>query len=94
MMCGGFGGAKPVDDTIVGVCNEVKSHVENHLGKTFQTFEPVSYKTQVVAGTNYKVKVRTENDFIHIKVHKPLPHNGTQLSLMEATPGQTEEATL
>ena len=93
-MCGGFGGVKQADDTVIAICNEVKSHVENHIGQTYQTFEPVSYKTQVVAGTNYLIKVRTDNDFVHIKVHKPLPCNGTDLKVMTATAGQTEEAAL
>jgi cystatin-A/B len=94
MMCGGFGGVKNADDTVVAICNEVKSKVENHLGQNFQTFEPVHYKTQVVAGTNYLIKVRTDSDFVHVKVHKPLPHNGTELSVMEASAGHSENAAL
>lgn len=37
---------------------KVKSAVEDKVGKKLDTYTPVSYKTQVVAGTNYFVKVR------------------------------------
>ncbi len=94
MMCGGFGNVKTADDSIVAICNEVKSQVQNQLNETFTVFEPVHYKTQVVNGTNYLIKVRTDEGFVHAKVHKPLPHNGTQLSLLSATSGHTQEAEL
>lgn len=37
---------------------KVKSAVEDKVGKKLDTYTSVSYKTQVVAGTNYFVKVR------------------------------------
>ena len=94
MMCGGFGNVKNADDTVVAICNQVKSQVESHLNQTYQVFEPVHYKTQVVAGTNYLIKVRTENDYVHVKVFQSLPHAGQQLSLSSATSGHTEDSTL
>jgi hypothetical protein len=36
---------------------QVKGAVEDHAKKSYSVFEPHSYKTQVVAGTNYFVKV-------------------------------------
>lgn len=35
----------------------MKNDVEEAAGKTFETFTAVSFKTQVVAGVNYFVKV-------------------------------------
>ena len=57
-MLGGFGDAKPADDEVKKVVSETKADVEKKLGATFNVFEPVCYKTQVVAGTNFFVKVK------------------------------------
>ena len=53
--------------------HKVKAAVEEKVGKKLETYSPVSYKTQVVAGTNYFVKVlvyylstiKSQND-IHV----------------------------
>ena len=94
MMCGGFGNVKNADDTVVAICNQVKSQVESQLNQTYEVFEPVHYKTQVVAGTNYLIKVRTDKDYVHVKVFKSLPHNGEQLSVLTATSGHAEDTAL
>ncbi|CAL4162000.1 unnamed protein product, partial [Meganyctiphanes norvegica] len=47
--------------------------VENRLGDKFDEFTVVSYRTQVVAGTNYFAKVRIgSNKYIHIRVYRDL----------------------
>ena len=47
MICGGTGDEKPADADVQGHCDAVKADVEKHLGKTFETFEAKSYKSQV-----------------------------------------------
>jgi cystatin-A/B len=85
MMTGGYTEDKEANDEIRTLCNEVKPHAEEKLGKTFDTWEPVTYKTQVVAGTNYKVKVKVgDNEHVNIKIHKALPSNGGEVKLVEA----------
>ena len=49
---------------INNVCLQVKGAVEDHAKKSYTVFEPHSYKTQVVAGTNYFVKVLFSNNLI------------------------------
>lgn len=94
MMLGGFGNAKPVDDKVASIAHQVRPHVESQLG-AFETFEPHSYKTQVVAGTNYLIKIHVgSGKYVHAKVHQPLPCNGSDLSLMEASGGHTLETNL
>lgn len=93
-MMGGFGSAKNADANTMAICKDVKGKVETKLGKEFKTFEPIQYTTQVVAGTNYKIKVKTDEDYLHIKVHKPLPHNGTELQILEAEGGFSAESAL
>jgi len=79
MMCGGTGDEKPADADVQGHCDAVKADVEKHLGKTFETFEAKSYKSQVVAGTNYFVKVHVGNDeCVHIRIYRTLPHAGSE----------------
>jgi hypothetical protein len=94
MMCGGFGQVKTADDTTVELVNGVKSNVENLLGQNFNVWEPVHFRTQVVNGTNYIVKVKTDNDYVHVKIHKPLPHNGTNPHLIDASSGHNLEAAI
>jgi cystatin-A/B len=94
-MMGGFGTEKDVTDEIKAIANEVKEHVETKLGKSYDTWEPVSYKTQVVAGTNYLVKVKvSDNECVHVKIFKALPCNGGAVTLSEATGGHGATDTL
>lgn len=64
-LVGGIGSSKPGDETSSGVLNQVKGQLLEKVGGsratlTEDTFSPVthSYKTQVVAGTNFFIKVR------------------------------------
>lgn len=44
----------------------------------------VSYKSQVVAGTNYFAKVDIgDGKFVHLRVFKPLPHTGAGPELVK-----------
>lgn len=68
--------------------DKVKTDVEAKLGKTFATFLATAFTTQVVAGTNYLFKVHAGgDDYLHVKVHKPLPHTGKEPELMTVKAG-------
>lgn len=76
-MCGGFSGNKNADESVQNIVNSVKSTVENRLNKNFNTFTAISYKSQIVAGTNYTVKVNVGGEeYIHVKIFVPLPCYG------------------
>ena len=90
MMCGGFTNSRPADDNVKAIALEMKPKVEEALGTTYTQFEAVSFTTQVVAGTNYKTKVKVgDENYVHIKVFVPLPCNSTEKKLMSQEAGKT-----
>uniref|UniRef100_A0A8D1HAR6 Cystatin domain-containing protein n=1 Tax=Sus scrofa TaxID=9823 RepID=A0A8D1HAR6_PIG len=61
---------------------KVKSQLEEKTNKTYEKFEAVEYKSQVVAGINYYIKVHVGgNSYVHIKVFKSLPYQNKPLEL-------------
>ena len=74
MYAGGFGDAKEADENVKKIATDMRQKVEEELGETFLKFKAVLYTTQVVAGTNYLIKVYVGHQkYIHIKVFVPLP---------------------
>jgi cystatin-A/B len=89
-MCGGFGEAMDADDNVKEIAKNMKKATEDKLGAKFDEFEAVKYKTQVVSGTNYLIKVKVAPEkYVHIKVWKKLPCHGGELNLSEAQAGKT-----
>ena len=90
MMCGGFGGPRPADDEVKELVKSVKTQIEAKANAKYNVFEAVSFTTQVVAGTNFIVKVKVGSDqYIHVKIFRPLPCNGTELEVTEVQTGKT-----
>ncbi|MBN3326673.1 CYTB protein, partial [Atractosteus spatula] len=82
MLCGGTSEAKPATPEVQAICDEVKVQAEEKAGKKFQVFTAKEFKSQVVAGTNYFIKVYVGGEeYLHIRVHETLPHVGSKLSL-------------
>jgi cystatin-A/B len=95
MLCGGHSAPRNADENTEALCFEVRGLVEAQLARQFTVFQPVSYTSQVVAGTVYKIKLRVDGDeYIHIRVFKPLSCNSEQLELKDATGGHTLESQL
>ncbi|XP_013778661.1 cystatin-A2-like [Limulus polyphemus] len=68
---GGTSEVKEVDDVVREVCNKVREMVEKQAGKSFAEFTPVGYKSQIVNGVNYFIKVKvSEADHLHVRAHK------------------------
>ncbi|XP_006091012.1 cystatin-A [Myotis myotis] len=82
MMPGGLTEAKPATPEVQEIADEVKPQLEAQTNETYEEFEAIEYKTQVVAGINYYIKVRVGHDsYIHIKIFKPLPQQQQSLKL-------------
>ncbi|XP_022294485.2 cystatin-A3-like [Crassostrea virginica] len=65
--------SRPMDPRTLDIVNSVKDDILAGLTTDDKTgiFEPVSYKTQVVAGLNYFVKIKTGADrYIHVRIYR------------------------
>jgi len=91
-MCGGVGSAKPVTDDVRSLCETLKSDLESRSGRTFSIFNPVEVASQVVAGTNYFVKIDVgEGEYVHVRIFQPLACNGTEPSLHNFQLGKAKD---
>ncbi|XP_077202440.1 cystatin-B-like [Paroedura picta] len=76
MLCGGLSrGSQAATAETQALVQAVKAEVEAKEGRSFEVFNAVEFKTQIVAGMNYFVKVHTGDDrYHHLRIHKSLPH--------------------
>ncbi|XP_028839121.1 cystatin-B-like [Denticeps clupeoides] len=90
-LCGGTGEERDATPEVQNICDEVKPHAEEKAGKQFDTFTAVKYSSQVVAGTNYFIKVHVgEEEYMHLRVHKSLPHDGSKRTLHSIQSAKTK----
>ncbi|KAK2502054.1 hypothetical protein MC885_001776 [Smutsia gigantea] len=90
MMCGAPSATQPATAEIQAIADQVKSQLEEREDKKYAVFKAVEFKSQVVAGRNYFIKVQVDDDdFIHIRVYESLPHANKPLAL---TSYQTHKA--
>jgi len=87
MMCGGFTpDVKPATEKHQALADGVKAAVEAKTNQEFSMFKVIHFKSQVVAGTNYLMKIQVSeaaNGFIHLKIYEPLPHTRQPAELHE-----------
>ncbi|GAV00378.1 hypothetical protein RvY_11236 [Ramazzottius varieornatus] len=94
-IAGGFTGEKPADAETQALADSVRNQVVQQLGArdSVRQFKVISVKTQVVAGTNYVMKIRiSPKEYIHVKVFKPLPYTKQkpQVTAVEANKGRND----
>lgn len=69
---------------------QIKSDVESRTGASYSKFNPTLVKSQVVAGTNYKVKVEVDDgNYIHVTFFQPLPHTGAAAEVKDVETGKS-----
>ncbi|EHB08233.1 Cystatin-B [Heterocephalus glaber] len=75
MMVGGPSEERPATAQTQELADKVKLQLEEKENRKYSVFKAVSFKSQVVAGTNYFIKVDTGNqNFLHLRVFESLPH--------------------
>ncbi|NXC09606.1 CYTB protein, partial [Orthonyx spaldingii] len=71
---------------------QVKPQFESQANTTCGVFTAIVYKTQVVAGTIYFIKVQVSDaDYVHLKVFQSLPHENQGPSLVSFQTGKTRD---
>ncbi|XP_036301593.1 cystatin-B-like isoform X1 [Pipistrellus kuhlii] len=89
---GGISDTKPATAEIQAIADKVKSQLEEKVNKKYPTFKATEYKSQLVAGTNYFIKVQVEDDdFVHIRVYRALPHENKALALSNYQTNKTKQ---
>ncbi|XP_006989515.2 cystatin-B [Peromyscus maniculatus bairdii] len=82
MMCGGPSATQPATAETQKIADEVKSQLEEKENQKFTVFKAISFRQQVVAGTNFFIKVDVGDDkFVHLRVFRALPHENKPLAL-------------
>ncbi|XP_029794713.1 cystatin-B [Suricata suricatta] len=82
MMCGAPSATKPATAETQAIADQVKAQLEHRENKKYTTFKAVEFRSQVVAGRNYFIKVQVDDDeFVHIRVFESLPHENMPLTL-------------
>eukprot|EP00992_Anisonema_acinus_P000771 TRINITY_DN10277_c0_g2_i1.p2 TRINITY_DN10277_c0_g2~~TRINITY_DN10277_c0_g2_i1.p2 ORF type:complete len:122 (+),score=37.69 TRINITY_DN10277_c0_g2_i1:54-368(+) len=94
-VCGGVGAAQPVNEEVIAMCNDLKVSAQDKANASgwngvFTTFEPISYASQVVAGTNFFVKVKvSDTQYAHVRIFRPLPHTGAPAEVHSVQMGKS-----
>ncbi|XP_046574782.1 cystatin-B-like isoform X2 [Haliotis rubra] len=72
----------------------VKSDLETKASRTFTTYKAISYRTQVVSGINYFIKVDVGDQYYHLRIFNPLPYMNSGPSLVAYQRGKTGKSEL
>lgn len=88
-MLGGLSQIKEADEEVNNLVKQIKVKFEELNYKT-NNFTAISYKTQVVNGTNYFIKIQTDTEYVHIRVYQQLKKD-EPLSLSSYKLGKNKE---
>lgn len=94
MYTGGLGELKIVDkeNKINDIVKNIKNQFEKLIDSKVDILKAISYRTQVVSGTNYFIKVLVnENKYVHVKVYEPLPYKEENPQLISYQTDKTED---
>ncbi|XP_064389163.1 uncharacterized protein LOC135337194 [Halichondria panicea] len=88
-MPGGLKPAEIADPEIQAVADAVRADLEGKLGSQCSEYVAVTYRSQVVAGINYFIKVKVGPDaYVHLRVYK---HFSGEISLASYQDKKTKD---
>ncbi|XP_032047359.1 leukocyte cysteine proteinase inhibitor 1-like [Aythya fuligula] len=71
---GGLSKTQPATPEIQHIVDQVKAEYERRENRTFDIFQAIVYRDQLVAGTNYFIKVQiSDTSYAHLRVFQALP---------------------
>ncbi|XP_068555186.1 leukocyte cysteine proteinase inhibitor 1-like [Anas acuta] len=75
METGDLSETQPATPEVQHIADQVKPEFERREHKRYDTFRAIVYRTQVVAGTNYFIKVQiSDTSYAHLVVFQALPY--------------------
>ncbi|XP_051266571.1 cystatin-B-like isoform X1 [Dicentrarchus labrax] len=93
--CGGWSETMEATEDIQKICDQVKPLVEQKTNKIYMEFRAVEYRSQIVAGTNFLIKVHVGGEkYIHLFVFRALPCYGGGIELCKVQEDKTKEEPL
>ncbi|XP_031163711.1 cystatin-A5-like isoform X3 [Sander lucioperca] len=85
---GGYGQTADATKETQDLCHQVKTQVEKKTGANYVEYKAVKYRSQVVAGTNFLIKVHVGGeDYIHLIIFQDL---GEEFFLHDVLENQTK----
>lgn len=90
---GGLSEVKKATEEVQNICDQVKSQAEAKARTTFDQFKAICYRTQVVKGMNYFIKIDvgdTPYNYVHLRVYQSLPQDGSTLTVNAIKTGMKE----
>mmetsp|Transcript_84705 Transcript_84705/g.116992 ORF Transcript_84705/g.116992 Transcript_84705/m.116992 type:complete len:94 (+) Transcript_84705:38-319(+) len=93
MLAGGHSQMRAPEAHELEIITNMRGEMENLHGSAFATFEVVGMTSQVVAGTNYQVKIKVgDSAWFHVKIFVPLPHTQQppQISAHKSNVGEND----
>ncbi|XP_059542644.1 cystatin-B-like [Myotis daubentonii] len=82
----------PATAEIQAIADKIGGPLEEKENKRYPTFKATEYKSQVVAGTNYFIKVQVaDDDFVHLRVFESLPQENKALALHNYQTSKTKQ---
>ncbi|NXF72878.1 CPI1 inhibitor, partial [Sclerurus mexicanus] len=92
VMTGGWSLPKPATPEIQHITNKVKLQFEVRANRKPDLFIAIIYRSQVVAGTNYLIKVQVAaTEYVHLKVFVGLPPQDECPALVSFETGKTKD---
>ena len=84
-MLGGFSSEQPMDMEVTNMVMTLRPQIQAKLMCTYNIFVPVSFRSQLVAGMRYQVRIAVDDGKnIFVLIDQALPCAGGECTVTEA----------